>query len=60
MSLHLLRDFAEAYANYVGVGGRGAGGPEAAIELAELAATLLGEVIRECLRIIVDAKARQK
>jgi hypothetical protein len=42
MSLHLLRDFAEAYANYVGVGGRGAGGPEAAIELAELAATLLG------------------
>ena len=42
MSLHLLRDFAEAYANYVGVGGRGAGGPEAAIELTELAATLLG------------------
>ena len=41
MSLHLLRDFAEAYANYVGVGGRGAGGPEAAIELTELAVTLL-------------------
>ena len=53
MSLHLLRDFAEAYANYVGVGGRGAGGPEAAIELAELAATLL-EAFRTAQSMLLD------